>query len=224
MQQRARWHREPGRRNAAVILRWIGRFVIGAILIALVVVLGTAGRVWQVARMSDNGPADAIVVLGAAQYNGVPTDVFQARLDQAASLYRDGAAALIVTVGGKQEGDAFTEAAAGRTYLIGQDVPAAHILAVEEGSDTIESVDAVARELAERGLGSIIITTDPWHSLRTRIMARDAGLDATTAPVRSGPAVWTRESQFKGIARETAALLYYQVTHSSQDLPYAPSL
>ncbi|MBN4928021.1 YdcF family protein [Hoyosella rhizosphaerae] len=205
-------------------MRWIGRLVIGTVLIALVLVAGTAFRVWQVARVTDTATVDAVVVLGAAQYNGVPTEVFRARLDQSVFLHQQGVAPLIVTVGGKQEGDVFTEAAAGRNYLVAQGVPAENILAVEEGADTLESVEAVARELSARGLSSIVVTTDPWHSLRTKIMAQDAGLSANSAPVRSGPAVWARESQFKGIARETAALLYYQFTHSSHDVSFIPSL
>lgn len=202
----------------AVIGRWLSRLIIGVVLIAIVLVAGTAVRVWQVARVNDYSAVDAIAVLGAAQYNGTPSDVFKSRLDQAASLYEQGVAPLIVTVGGKQEGDVFTEAAAGKTYLEARGVPASNIVAVEEGADTLGSVRAISRELEGRGLSSVVITTDPWHSLRTRIMASDAGLDATTAPARSGPAVLTRESQFRGIARETAALLYYQFTHSSNEL------
>lgn len=208
----------------AFIGRWLGRLLVGAVVIAIVLVAGTAGRVWQVARVNDYSQADAIAVLGAAQYNGVPSDVFKSRLDQAARLYDQGVAPLIVTVGGKQEGDVYTEAAAGKAYLAMTGIPADAVLAVEEGADTLESVRAIARELDARGLSSVVITTDPWHSLRTRIMASDAGLDATTAPARSGPAVLTRESQFRGIARETAALLYYQFTHSSNELRSVPGL
>lgn len=126
----------------------------------------------------------------------------------------------IVTVGGKQEGDLFTEAAAGKNYLVSRGVPAESIVAVEEGSDTLLSVEAVSREMSELGLSSVVLVSDPWHSLRTRTMARDAGLDAWTAPTRQGPAVFTRESQLHGIARETGALIWYQITHFSADFPY----
>nr|WP_049793669.1 YdcF family protein [Hoyosella subflava] len=208
----------------AVVGRWVSRLLIGVVLIAIVLVAGTAARVWQVARVNDYSPVDAIAVLGAAQYNGVPSDVFRSRLDQAAALYEQGVAPLIVTVGGKQVGDVFTEAAAGKSYLESTGIPAADVLAVEEGADTLESVRAISRELSGLGLSSVVITTDPWHSLRTRVMANDAGLETTTAPSRSGPAVLTRESQFRGIARETAALLYYQFTHSSNELRNVPGL
>nr|WP_081511520.1 YdcF family protein [Nocardia donostiensis] len=186
----------------------------------LVLVGGTAVRVWQVARIEDYTPADAIVVLGAAQYSGEPSSVFAARLYQARKLYEAGVAPRVITVGGKQEGDLYTEAASGKNYLIEHGVPAERILAVETGSDTLRSVEAVATAMQARNMSSAVLVSDPWHSLRTRTMARDAGLEAWTAPTRTGPAVYTRESQAHGIARETAALLWYQLTHFSADFPY----
>ncbi|MGB7364813.1 MAG: YdcF family protein [Rhodococcus sp. (in: high G+C Gram-positive bacteria)] len=199
------------------------RLVAGVVLVGLLLVAGTAVRVWQVARVNDQTPSDAIVVLGAAQYDGIPSSVFEARLEQARALYAAGVAPLVVTVGGKQVGDNYTEAASGRNYLMDEGVPGESIVAVEEGSDTLRSIEAVAAELASRGLSSITVVSDPWHSLRTRTMARDAGLDAWTSPTRQGPAVYTRESQVHGIARETAALLWYQLTHYSADFPYTAS-
>lgn len=211
---------EERRSLGARIARWFRRFLAGVVLAAILVVGGTAARVWQVARIDDRTHADAIVVLGAAQYSGTPSPVFEARLEQARKLYEDGVADTIVTVGGKQEGDLFTEAASGKNYLVSTGVPADAIVAVEEGSDTLRSVEAVSREMGDRGLSSAVLVSDPWHSLRTRTMARDAGLEAWTAPTRQGPAVFTRESQFHGIARETGALIWYQITHHSADFPY----
>ncbi len=192
----------------------------GALLIAVAVVGGTAFRVWQVARINDYTPADAIVVLGAAQYSGTPSSVFEARLEQAVKLYNRGVAPLVVTVGGKQVGDRYTEAASGKNYLMSRGVPGDHIIAVEEGSDTLRSIEAVTTTLQTIGKSSVVLVSDPWHSLRTRTMARDDGLHAWTAPTRQGPAVFTRESQAHGIARETGALLWYQLTHFSADFRY----
>lgn len=210
----------PRRSFGAAVGRWVSRLVVGAILMGIVLVAGTAVRVWQVARIDDTTRADAIVVLGAAQYDGTPSSVFEARLEQARKLYAQGVAPTIVTVGGKQEGDEYTEAASGKNFLIDQGVPANAILAVEEGSDTLLSVEAVSREMGLRDMHSAVLVSDPWHSLRTRTMARDAGLDAWTAPTRQGPAVITRESQLHGITRETGALLWYQLTHFSADFQY----
>ncbi|MET9214418.1 MULTISPECIES: YdcF family protein [unclassified Nocardia] len=205
---------------ASSVSRWIGRLIAGAVLMGVVLVAGTAFRVWQVARIDDYTKADAIVVLGAAQYSGTPSSVFEARLYQAWRLYEVGVAPRVITVGGKQEGDLYTEAASGKRYLEDKGVPSEDILAVETGSDTLRSVEAVATAMTARGMSSAVLVSDPWHSLRTRTMARDAGLDAWTAPTRTGPAVYTRESQFHGIARETGALLWYQLTHFSADFSY----
>lgn len=201
------------------VARWLRRGIAGAVIVSLAVVAGAAFRVWQVARIDNFTPAGAVLVLGAAQYNGVPSAVFAARLDRGAQLFKEGVAPLVVTVGGKQPGDMYTEAEAGKEYLISRGVPADRVIPVGEGSDTLESIDKVATELRSRGVDSVVIASDPWHSLRARTMARDAGLQAWTAPTRTGPAVYTRESQLTGIVRETGALLWYQLTHFSADFP-----
>ncbi|KIA61472.1 MULTISPECIES: YdcF family protein [Nocardia] len=210
----------PARGFAAGLLRWTRRLVVGSVLMGLVLVGGTAFRVWQVARIDDYTQADAIVVLGAAQYSGTPSSVFEARLDQAYKLFRLGVAPRVITVGGKQEGDLYTEAASGKNYLQSRGIPSDRILAVETGSDTLRSVEAVATAMQARDMSAAVLVSDPWHSLRTRTMARDEGLDAWTAPTRTGPAVYTRESQAHGIARETGALLWYQLTHFAADFRY----
>ncbi|KAF0959047.1 MULTISPECIES: YdcF family protein [unclassified Rhodococcus (in: high G+C Gram-positive bacteria)] len=213
--------RHPARLGfAGTLARWTRRIIAGVVLLAATLVLGTAVRVWQVARIDDTSTADAIVVLGAAQYSGTPSSVFEARLEQAYKLYERGVAPEVITVGGKQEGDEYTEAASGKNYLISRGVPADSITAVEEGSDTLLSIEAVSEAMGAQGIDSAVLVSDPWHSLRTRTMARDAGLEAWTAPTRQGPAVFTRESQLHGIARETGALIWYQLTHFSADFPY----
>lgn len=195
--------------------RWAARLVTGTLVVGVLLVGGTALRVWQVARIDDRAPADAVVVLGAAQYNGIPSEVFAARLEQAHDLYKAGVAPLIITVGGKQPGDEFTEAAAGAHYLEDAGVPAGAVLAVQVGSDTLQSIDAVSAAMRGRGIDSAVLVSDPWHSLRCRTMARDAGLQVHTSPTRQGPVVLTRQAQWHGIIRETGALLYYRLLSSS---------
>ena len=197
--------------------RWIFRLVVGALLMAALVVGGTAFRVWQVARVDGRQPVDAVIVLGAAQYDGEPSSIFAYRLRHAEALYEEGLAPRIVTTGGGRVGDVYTEAEAGRRYLIERGVPAEDVVAVAEGSDTLGSLQAVADRAEQDGWQSALVVSDPWHSLRARTMARDSGLDAWTSPTRSGPVVQTRETQLRYIVRETAALLYYQVTHASVD-------
>lgn len=203
----------PGRARP----HWILRIVLGTVVVAVVVVGATAFRVWQVARVDDRRPVDAVVVLGAAQYDGEPSSIFAARLRHAAALYHDGIAPRIVTTGGGRAGDAYTEADAGRKYLLKAGVPAAAVIAVPVGNDTLASVDAVAARAAQDGWTSALVVSDPWHSLRSRQMARDAGLAAWTSPTRSGPVVQTRETQVRYIVRETGAMLFYLATHASVD-------
>ncbi len=195
--------------------RWIFRLVVGALLMAALVVGGTAFRVWQVARIDGRQPVDAVIVLGAAQYDGEPSSIFAYRLRHAEALYEEGLAPRIVTTGGGRVGDVYTEAEAGRRYLIERGVPAEDVIAVAEGSDTLGSLQAVAARAEQDGWQGALVVSDPWHSLRARTMARDSGLDAWTSPTRSGPVVQTRETQLRYIVRETAALLYYRLTHAS---------
>lgn len=181
-----------------------------ALLVCLVVPGFISFRVWHVARIDDRTPADAIVVLGAAQYDGIPTPVFQARLEHASTLFEQGVAPQIITVGGSQPGDRYTEAGSGRAYLTTLGVPPEALLAVETGTNTVGSLEAVAQTVADQGGESVVLVSDPTHSYRSQMMARDAGLDAWTSPTRHGPAVWTRENQIMSIIRETGATLWYQ--------------
>ena len=188
------------------------------LLTALALPPATWGWVWYVARQDDRTTSDAIVVLGASQYNGVPSPVFEARLRQAQVLYLEGVAPVIVTVGGKLPDDNFTEAASGKNWLMEVGVPADQIIAVEEGRDTLQSIDAVSAVLRENEWDTAILVSDPWHSLRPKLMAADFGIEAGTSPTRSGPAVIERRTQLWYITRETGALWYYWIFDDSSDI------
>ncbi|HZG88834.1 MAG TPA: YdcF family protein [Pseudonocardia sp.] len=193
----------------------VGR-VVGALLLAVVLlVVSTATAIWWTARQDARPTSDAIVVLGSAQYNGVPSSIFEARLEHALALYEADVAPVIVTVGGKADGDQFTEAESGRAYLAEAGVPEDGLLAVEEGLDTLESMRAVATAFDGRGWSSAVLVTDPWHALRAERMAEDTGITADSSPTRQGPAVQTRTTQFRYILRETAAYLLYRATGES---------
>jgi uncharacterized SAM-binding protein YcdF (DUF218 family) len=191
------------------------RLLVAAVLAGCLVVAGTALRVWQVARADDRPHSDAIVVLGSAQYNGRPSAILQARLDHALVLYRAGVARRIVTVGGSRQGDRYTEASAGEQYLLARGVPPSAVVAVGEGSDTLQSVRAVAEVFHQHGWHTAVLVTDPWHELRTRRMAADSGIEAVGSPSRTGPVVQTRETELRYVVRETGAYLYYRLFHRS---------
>jgi uncharacterized SAM-binding protein YcdF (DUF218 family) len=193
----------------------VARVFGAAVLAAVLLVVSTAAAIWWTARQDARPGSDAIVVLGSAQYNGVPSSIFEARLEHALSLWEDGVAPVVVTVGGKAAGDQFTEAEAGRDYLLDAGVPAEALLAVPEGVDTLESMRAVGTAFGERGWSQAVLVTDPWHVMRAERMAEDAGVSAESSPTRQGPAVQTRTTQFRYILRETAAYLLYRVTGES---------
>jgi len=188
--------------------RWVRRLVSLVVLAVLLVLGGTAAGVWWTARQDDRPVSDAIVVLGAAQFDGRPSSVFKARLQHARALYEDGVAPRVITVGGGRQGDRTTEAEAGAAFLEERGVKT---VAVAEGRNTLQSVEAVEQLMQQEGWETAVIVTDPWHSLRSVRMARDVGIDAQTSPTRAGPSVRTRGTQIRYIARETLALLYYEI-------------
>lgn len=172
-------------------------------------VLFVGGAVYWEARTASAQPADAIVVLGAAQYNGRPSEVFRARLDHALNLYQEGYAPLIVLTGGKQPGDAYTEAETGEQYLIDRGVPASAIGWENEGRDTWQSMRGVADVLERSGVESLLIVSDGFHLLRTELMARELGYMAsgsasTESPIRQ----WTA-AELSYVIRETGGILAF---------------
>lgn len=152
----------------------------GLALVTVAVVaymLVTFVQVWTSSHRDDPQPADAIVVLGAAQYNGTPSPVLQARLDHAIELYRDGVAPIVVVTGGRQSGDRVTEAKASADYLIARGVPDAAIRREVQGGDTWESLAATARFLGRDGAEDVVLVSDPYHSHRVAAIASEAGLN-----------------------------------------------
>lgn len=192
------------------------------VLLAVVVVASTAFRVWHAGR-TDNRPAsDAIVVLGSAQYDGRPSEILAARLDHAARLWRAKVAPRIITVGGRAPGDRFSEAGAGQNYLASYGIPTSAILPVEKGTDTLNSLTAVAEVMNDRSWRSAVLVTDPWHELRARQMLRDVGIRTASSPTRSGPSVMSRTTEIRYITRETAAYLFYRLFGNAESPANAP--
>jgi uncharacterized SAM-binding protein YcdF (DUF218 family) len=170
--------------------RWPRRLAIGAIAVVLMSVAYYGVTLYQVhaTGQSDQARAvDAIVVMGAAQYDGRPSPQLAARLDHAADLWATGVAKLMVVTGGNQVGDRFTEAEASANYLIDRGVPAEAILEEATSHSTYASLDQVAAMLHERGLFRVLLVSDPFHSLRSRLTAQEVGLVAYVSPTRTSP-------------------------------------
>ncbi len=148
-------------------------------------------------------PAQAIVVLGAAQYAGKPSPVLRARLDHALELWNRHLASLLILTGGTGSGDTTSEAAVGRTYARKRGVPDSAILVENEGRTTSESMRAVAGMLEVRGLQSALLVSDPFHMLRLRILARRFGFTPYTSPTRTSPISPNREERWKYIFSES---------------------
>ena len=142
-------------------------------------------QVWNTGRSDDRQPVDAIVVLGAAQYDGRPSPQFQARLDHALELWKLDLASYIVVTGGKQVGDRFTEAAAARKFFETEGVLDNLIFEENLGKTTYASLLAVSRVASERKIERVLIVSDPFHQLRAKLIAQEVGLDAITSATRS---------------------------------------
>lgn len=171
----------------------------GVYLLAFLVVLG-------VSRLDQRYQADAIVVLGAAQYNGRPSPVLQARLDHAALLFRERYADLVIVTGGIVSGDRMSEATAGQRYLVARGIPAEAVVVVPEGRTTAGSMDAVAAWLRGRDMARVILVSDPFHLARLRIEGMRLGLDAYVSPTATSPISRRFGTEVGYLLREAAKL------------------
>lgn len=184
--------------------------------VALVALLGlglTALAVWRAAHTDDASRvehADVILVLGAAQYDGDPSPVFEGRLEHAALLYREDRAATVLVLGGGAPGDTSTEADAGREWLIEAGVPTDAVVALPVGTTTLESLRAGAAWMSDRDLQSAFLVSDPWHNLRVKRMASDLGIEAYASATWHS-AARSEGTRSEGYLRETFAYLYYRL-------------
>jgi uncharacterized SAM-binding protein YcdF (DUF218 family) len=195
--------------------RRVKRFFV-ALAIVLVVVLAypswLAVRIWQQSHHDEQHSADAIVVLGAAQYNGDPSPVFRARLNHAAFLYELGMSPKVIVTGGKLPGDNFTEAEAGNKYLVSDKGVPAEAISEVEGNTTWESLQQVADAVEQQDIDSLLLVSDPLHSYRLKKMANDLGFDEAWASPASYLNIHTsRMTKAKELVHEVASLLNYQL-------------
>ena len=181
----------------------------------------TAGVGYAAYRIVDQGgrddqrPADAIVVMGAAQYDGRPSPVFAARLDHAIALFHAGIAPHLIVTGGKHQGDRTTEAASAREYAMAHEIPPEAILAEDRSRTTLASIRAVAGLMDEAGLRSAVFVSDPSHMLRVLRMAADEGIEGYGSPTRTSPLERDPVARVDAMVHELGALAVYFVTGES---------
>lgn len=178
--------------------RWV-LLSIGVVLALTLYVGGTFAQVWRASGQDHARPAEAIVVLGAAQYNGQPSPALRNRLDHALALYKQDLAPMIVVTGGRQQGDRYTEATTGYNYLRAKGVPDGSIRKEVQGRTTYESLASVARFLRKEGIDDVLLVSGPAHSKRLSGIADDVGLRAAISPTDASPDI-------QSLVRETVAV------------------
>jgi len=188
--------------------RIIRKIASAIILLMLVIPLFLIGKTWYTGHNQIVRGADVIVVLGAAQFNGRPSDALKARLIEAKRIYLLGLANSIITVGAGAPGDRTTEAASSKYWLVTHGIKSKTITAIEKGRDTLVSTQSYVVEMKRRGWHSVIIVTDPYHCLRAMTMAHDLGAVSTCSPVRTGPNSIIHLN-IHYLIRETGAYLAY---------------
>ena len=185
------------------------RRVIAAILLVIIAVpLYAVAVTWHAANNPLTRNGDVIVVLGAAQLDGRPGEVLQARLDEAKRIYDLGLAPSIITVGAGAPGDRTTEAASGKYWLTTNGIKSKNVTALEVGRDTWVSTENYVKFMKLKKMKDVIIVTDPFHCRRSMTMANDLGVVATCSPVQTGPNSLDNSGK-RYLIRETGAYLSY---------------
>jgi uncharacterized SAM-binding protein YcdF (DUF218 family) len=193
--------------------------VIRKLLIAIAAILAVpivgaavlAADILIYAMVSDPERADAAIVLGAAVYDDEPTPVFEERLRHAVELYRSGRVGLVITTGGAGPGDTLAESEAGRNWAVAHGVPEAAILMETASRTTRENFTGVAPLLSKRGIGRVLVVSDPLHMRRAMRMATDLGLDAHPSPTPTSR-YRSLSTQIPMLLREVYFNAYYVVT------------
>jgi len=168
----------------------IRRVFTTAVVVLVALFVGWAVVVLAVAVQGARDQAttsDAIVVLGAAQYNGRPSPVFRARLDHAAALYQRGLAPVVLVTGGVGTGEVLSEANVGHDYLARLGLPADAVIPLPAADDTYGALIRVQRWFEGRDSRRVLLVSDGFHMLRLRIIAGRLGLTPFTSPAPGSP-------------------------------------
>ena len=210
----------PRRRHVVRDLAAVG---IAAATGAAIIVGYAAYRLTTQGDHDEQRAAGAIVVMGAAQYDGRPSGVFAARLDHAVRLYMAGTAPYLVVTGGKLPGDQTTEAAVGRNYAVARGVPPEHILMEDAGRSTLGSLRAVGVILRDHGIRDAIFVSDRTHMLRVLLMARDGGIVAFGSPTPTSPADADPQRRLAATIHELGALGVYFLAGQESAADFGPA-
>jgi uncharacterized SAM-binding protein YcdF (DUF218 family) len=207
-----------GQRLTDVLLVGLA-FALGACLLTAY----TALRIWQVGHVDGRRHVDAIVVLGAAQYNGRPSGALAARLDHAIELYKEGDAPYLITTGGKLPGDNYTEAQTGFNYATKRGVPASAILMENTGSTTLESLRNVRAIFDAQGFQTALFVSDRSHMLRVLRQAQDLGIEAWSSPTETSPDDIDGSLIYKSMIHEMGGLGLYLLVDQDADSTAGPT-
>jgi len=191
-----------------IFFKIIRRVIAAVLLVVIAVPLYAVALTWHAANNPLTRNGDVIVVLGAAQLDGRPGEVLQARLDEAKRIYDLGLAPRIITVGAGAPGDRTTEAASGKYWLTTNGVKSKNVTALEVGRDTWVSTENYVKFMKLKKMKDVIIVTDPFHCRRSMTMANDLGVVATCSPVQTGPNSLDNSGK-RYLIRETGAYLSY---------------
>lgn len=190
------------------LFRFFFKFLTFFLVLALAIPTFALARVWYSANNETIRKADAIVLMGAAQLDGKPGQVLEARLKEVLRIYEKDFADQVFTLGEGAPGDRFTEAGTSREWLARNGLGWKSVTAIKIGRDSYTSIEALAKNIDKDKYKSIIIVTDPYHCFRSITIARDFGFDATCSPVRTGIASLDKAG-FRYLLRETGAYLAY---------------
>jgi uncharacterized SAM-binding protein YcdF (DUF218 family) len=193
------------------VLRTLVQVGVAALLGSVALGAYIAVQISERGKLDERQPVDAIVVLGAAQFNGRPSDVFQARLEHAVALWDAGWADWFIVTGGKLPDDGTTEAEVARDWAIAHGVPPDKILAEDKGRTTLESLEAVRTIFRDEDLQTGLFVSDETHMLRVLRMAEDLGISAFSSPTRTSPADRDDSRRGRAVLHEIAGLAVYYV-------------
>jgi uncharacterized SAM-binding protein YcdF (DUF218 family) len=189
------------------------RVLVGLLVLVLAYFAVSTALVARWMGKDERPRADAIVVLGAAQYDGRPSAIYQARLEHALDLWSDRVAPLLVFTGGKEPGDRFTEGASGARWAVEHGVPADAVLVEERSRTTYQNLAGAERLLERRDPGRgrhrIVVVSDPFHMFRAVRQAADLGMDAYPSPTRTSPLSASRLKLTELVLREDLAIAGY---------------